>query len=191
MPPHSHDCCSRHLIGGAHLSRCLVFTVVSLAPINVICHRTTETHNSLHVSCSQTSNTLLPQAPAPQCDVFCLRRVRCLLAPASSCVYGRTRVAVEFQLCQPEQGHGPNCKKGCTQMLQKTRNNTNAGSTVPSVCVGSSTAAAGGGQTICLPRLALRARHYLAIGTWDIRRCSHQFQLLACASCWMIRRSRY
>ena len=41
------------------------------------------------------------------------------------------------------------------------------------------------------PRLALRARHYLAIGTWGIRRYYHQFQLVACASCWMIRRSRY
>ncbi len=128
MPPHSHHCCSRHLIGGAHRSRCLVFIVVSLAPINVICHRTTETHNSLHVSCSQTSSTLLPQAPAPRCDVFCLRRVRCWHRPQVAYTVGRTRVAVEFQLCQPEQGHGPrapNCQKGCMQMLQKTRNNTN------------------------------------------------------------------
>ena len=33
-----------------------------------------------------------------------------------------------------------------------------------------------------LPRLALRTGCYLAIGTWDIRRYSHQFQLLACAT---------
>ena len=45
MPPHSHRCCSRHLIGGAHHTRCLFFRGGSGAPINVICYRVTQTLN--------------------------------------------------------------------------------------------------------------------------------------------------
>jgi hypothetical protein len=129
MPPHSHHCCSRHQMGGAHTTRRLFFIRDSLAPINVIFRRTTETRNSLCVSCSQTSNTLHPQAPAPRCHVSCvLFAASALMALASSCVYLRRELQSNFNSAsRKEQQHGTNCKKKkCMHMPQRETTPTTA-----------------------------------------------------------------
>lgn len=222
MPPHSHHCCSRHQMGGAHLTRRLFFIRVSLAPINVIFRRTTETRNSLCVSCSQTSNTLHPQAPAPRCHVSCvLFAASALMALVSSCVYLRRDLQSNFNSAsRKEQQHGTTktksknaCEFRSAKQHQPRRlqqpNALNSMLLRATVQVrisrgkhGSFRLRRGQSSTACscsswrgpthlLLRLALRVRHYLAAGTWDTRRYSHQFQLVACASSRIIRRSRY
>jgi hypothetical protein len=169
------------------------------------------------VSCSQTSSTLRLQAPAPRYHVSCVLFCgECADGTGIKLRLPQTRAAVErnnnMELTAKTKKKNAcefrSAKQHQPRQLQQP-NAVNSMLLRATVIVGISRGKHGSfclrrGQasTACsrsswrvpahlLLRLALRVSHYSAAGTWDTRRYSHHFQLVACASCWIIHRSRY